>query len=187
MECLELTKYLECGAKIPHKYPQMCSQITLLLKVIFGELFTGSPPPSFPISPLPWMALFLEPSFRTVSNASESLERCASVSQGQAWPCQLYRNPGRWGERHLLVGFLSLSPPCLLHPSCGNLSQRVTQSPWSRNTSMCEFCNNGIEINLLAWQIIILIRNFLWKHRFYKLLLISKLEPSKQLHLKIWS
>lgn len=142
----------------------------------------------FPAGPLPLMASFLEPSFHTVSNAAESLERRASVFPRQAPPCQLHGHPGRRGEHHLLVGFLPSHLPCPLHPSCGNPPWRVAQSPWSSNTSVCEFCTNETEIVLPACQIMIVIRNFLWKHRLYKLPLdlqtwTKKTAPSQ----KIWS
>lgn len=51
----------------------------------------------------------------SVSNASESLERWA-LPPTPAQACQLYRNPGQWGERHLPVGFLSLSSSALASP-----------------------------------------------------------------------
>lgn len=51
MECLELTKYLECGAKIPCKYPEMCSQITSesylwrAVHQLSPTFFSHQPPP----------------------------------------------------------------------------------------------------------------------------------------------
>lgn len=165
----ELTTCLERGAKIPHQYPRMCSPITCKFPQSYCLISAHWLPHLFPAGPLPLMASFLEPSFRTVSNAAESLERCASVFPRQDPPCQLHGHPGRWGQRHLLVGFLPSHLPCPLHASCGNPPWRVAQSPWSSNTSACEFCTTKIEIILPACQITILIRNFLWKHRLYKL------------------
>lgn len=129
MECLEFTNYLECGAKIPPQI-QMCSQITAnRLRVTFWYLFIHQLSLTFffffPVGPLPLMALFLETSFRAVSNASESLEQQAWVSRCQAPPCQLHRNPGQRGEQHLLVGSLSLSPSM---PTSPKLRQTLSKS-----------------------------------------------------------
>lgn len=44
MVCLELTKYLERGAKTSHKYSKMCSQnIVILLKFTFLSVHQLSP------------------------------------------------------------------------------------------------------------------------------------------------
>lgn len=170
MECLELTEYLECGAKIPYKYPKLCSPISvLLLNVTFDILspvlpllFSCWPPPTDGFVPRTFILY-------RVLNASESLERCASGSQRQAGCANCTEIQGDGASTTCLLDSFPSHPLCPLLPSCGNLSGRVTQSPWSRNTPVCEFCNNGVEIIQQTWLIIILITNFLWKHRFYKL------------------
>lgn len=165
-----VNKVLSMWRKIPHQYPKMCSQITAsLFKVTFWYLFTSSPPPFFPVGPLSLMALFLEPSFHTVSNASESLESVLQPTNAKPHRANCTEIQGDGASTTCLLASFPSHPPCPLHPSCGNLSRRVTQSPWSSDMPVCQFCTNKIKIILQVRQIIILIRNFLWKHRIYKL------------------
>lgn len=63
-----------------------------------------------PVGSIPLMALFLEPSLYSMSNASESLEQWASISQCQAHPCQLYMNPGQQGDTTCLQNLSSFQP-----------------------------------------------------------------------------
>lgn len=140
-----------------------------------------------PVGSIPLMALFLEPSLYSVSNASESLEQWASISQCQAQPCQLYRNPGQWGDttcpKNLSPFRPLLASPKLWQSLSENdpvtLKQQYTPQWVLQQYDYKEPAS--IEDNYLNKKIS--LKNI--DSANYPL--ISRLEPSIQLHLKIWS
>lgn len=160
MKCLELTKSLEHRAKIPTNIQRSLQVSSKLLfdicSLALPYLFSCSwPTPidgSVPRTFIPY-SVMLQRAWRGVLQSSIAKPHRANCTEIQ----------GGGASTTCLLDSIPSHLPCQLRPSCGNLSQRVTQSPWSSSTSMCEFCTNKIEIILLAWERIILIRNFLWK------------------------
>lgn len=114
---------------------RICSEVNaILLNVSLWYLFICSPhffsrwPPSTDGS----VPRTFPP--HRVSNAAESLERSPNAKPRRA-NCAEIQDDG--ANATCLLDPVPSHPPSSLHPSCGNLSLRVTQSPWSRNLSVC--------------------------------------------------
>lgn len=167
MKCLELTKYLEHRAKIPQQYPEMCSQVvSSLLKVTFWylptsarHLFSFWPAPTDGFSPRTFFPAVSMPA-RAWRGGLQPSHAKAAVPAAQ-----------RGGRRASATCLLDPVPPPAV-PTWPTLWQpTLRRDPVTLNsdTWVCEFCTSQMEIILPACQITILIRNFLWRHRFYKL------------------
>lgn len=167
MGCLELTKYLECGATGSHQFlngvlRSLWFSWMLALKSAHQHppLSSHQPPPIGGFDPRTFTP-------RRVSNASESLERCSGLPTPSPAVPTVHRSrvPGPTPPAYW-ISF----PPAPHAPFAQAVATSLQQWPshLEAETYQCELCNNEMEIFLLTWQIIILI-NFLWKHRFHKL------------------
>ena len=146
-----------------------CSEIPVILLNVSFEICSPASPTFFPHQPPP-IDGFDPRTFNSTQSVKCFREFGAVLRAPNAKPRRANRTQIQGAEANTtcLLDLLPTRPTCSLCPGCGNLPPTVTQSPWSRNLSECELCNNEMKIFLLTWQIIILI-NFFWKHRFHKL------------------
>lgn len=134
MGCLELTKYLECGATGSHQFLHGVLRSLWFSWMLALKSAHQHPPLSSPISPLLLMALILEPSLHAECQMLLRVWSGALGSQRQAPPCQPYTDPGCRGQRHLLIGSPSRPPytlplPRLWQPSSNSDPVTLKQKP----------------------------------------------------------
>lgn len=154
-----------------HGFPPIskwCSEIAVILLNVSFEICSPASPTFLPHQPPP-IGGFDPRTFtpRRVSNASESLERCSGLPTPSPAVPTVHRSrvPGPTPPAYW-ISF----PPAPHAPFAQAVATSLQQWPshLEAETYQCELCNNEMEFFLLTWQIIILI-NFLWKHRFHKL------------------
>ena len=162
---LQLTKYLECGGKVPHPHPEYVLRSMQFSWMLAFDICSSALPTFSLDGPLPLMALFLEPSLHTECQMLLRVWRGLPTPSPAAPTVQKSRTMGPTPPACWIPFPLTLQA---LSTRAAATSLQEWPSHLEAETYQYVLCHET-KIFLLAWQIIILIRYFLWKHRFHKL------------------